>query len=47
MSVSNAVHGYVAVGGGHDSVDCGPGRDTVEADPADRVNRNCERVRRG
>jgi Ca2+-binding RTX toxin-like protein len=33
------------VGGGRDVVDCGPGRDTVEADRSD-VLRGCERVRR-
>lgn len=29
-----------------DAVACGPGRDTVTADRRDRVNRDCERVRR-
>jgi hypothetical protein len=29
-----------------DAVVCGPGRDTVTADRRDRVNRDCERVRR-
>ncbi|MDA0183943.1 Ig-like domain-containing protein [Solirubrobacter phytolaccae] len=33
-------------GGGRDTVDCGAGRDTVTADKTDRVNRNCEVVRR-
>jgi Tol biopolymer transport system component len=32
-----------AVDGQRDTIDCGPGRDTATADPADRV-RNCERV---
>ena len=29
-----------------DAIACGPGRDTVTADRRDRVNRDCERVRR-
>jgi Ca2+-binding RTX toxin-like protein len=29
-----------------DTIDCGKGRDVVEADRADRVSRSCERVRR-
>jgi len=32
--------------GSRDRIDCGPGRDRVLADRADRVARNCERVRR-
>ncbi len=36
----------IARGGGCDSVDCGPGRDTVIRDSSDRV-RNCEVVKRG
>lgn len=33
-------------GGGVDAVSCGPGRDVVVADRADRVARDCERVSR-
>jgi hypothetical protein len=32
--------------GNLDRISCGPGRDRVVADHKDRVNRNCERVRR-
>jgi hypothetical protein len=35
----------IARGGGKDLVDCGPGRDTVIRDRADRI-RGCEVVRR-
>ena len=33
--------------GSPDRVSCGPGRDTVRADPGDQLGRDCERVRRG
>jgi hypothetical protein len=36
----------VARGGGADTIACGAGQDTVDADSADRVARDCERVRR-
>jgi Ca2+-binding RTX toxin-like protein len=35
-----------ALDGSRDRVNCGTGRDRVTADRADRVSRNCERVRR-
>ncbi len=50
-------HDRVSAGGGNDLIEsvnrsrdvisCGPGHDTVFADPNDRVARDCERVRRG
>jgi hypothetical protein len=33
--------------GARDTVSCGPGPDTVTADPKDNVATDCERVRRG
>jgi hypothetical protein len=33
------------LGGGRDIVDCGPGNDTFQADPHDRL-RHCEHVQR-
>jgi Ca2+-binding RTX toxin-like protein len=33
--------------GTHDRITCGPGRDRVAADAADRVGSDCEVVRRG
>jgi len=36
----------LAADGAKDAVDCGPGRDTVTADKADVVAKNCELVRR-
>jgi len=36
----------VTVGGGRDSIDCGPGFDRVYADGSDKVASNCERAPR-
>jgi hypothetical protein len=36
----------LAVDGTRDVVDCGPGKDTVDADKKDAVAKNCEHVQR-